>query len=519
MARRRPERRAVGSAAVSTVSEHTGTRSAAHVRLREQVKVAVLFEGRQTDLVLPATEVVATVITQVLTHVSKAGEEPRGPDDDGLIRPGMLVLKRVGGAALNRGQSLREQGITDGALLMLEVDDAEVSFTEVVENASSAIAHLNAQRFKAVTEQTAVTVAAVTAAAAAALMAGLLMWVWHLDHLAGINWPLITPITCGAMAVVLLFGGVAAWWRQHMTVIASGLWAGALMAVGVAGYTAVPGQVGPWHVVLAASLTAAVAVALWALGPAPAVALAWLTAVSIGTGLIALVHALGVAMPYLWVATMVVALVLLKKVEPLSGLLARVPMPSFPTITGKLVFDDAEDIAAEALVAAETEGTPSVDELRRAAAAANGYLQALVAAVSPFFILGAAGAVTPGHGRWVLATAFVLGIAAILVLGGRALTDRAAAVTVVGTALAMSAALGLKYALSSHDRSISLIVAGLIVALGLAALVIAAVVPRRVFSAPFRKIVEWTEYALQVAVFPVALWLLNVYVLARAALQ
>lgn len=143
----------------------------------------------------------------------------------------------------------------------------------------------------------------------------------------------------------------------------------------------------------------------------------------------------------------------------------------------------------------------------------------LVAAVSPFFILGAAGAVTPGHGRWVLATAFVLGIAAILVLGGRALTDRAAAVTVVGTALAMSAALGLKYALSSHDRSISLIVAGLIVALGLAALVIAAVVPRRVFSAPFRKIVEWTEYALQVAVFPVALWLLNVYVLARAALQ
>ncbi|GAB4974860.1 hypothetical protein MAHJHV57_54250 [Mycobacterium avium subsp. hominissuis] len=63
------------------------------------------------------------------------------------------------------------------------------------------------------------------------------------------------------------------------------------------GHTAVPGQVGPWHVLLAASLTAAVAVALWAL--------AWLTAVSIGTGLIALVHALGVAMPYLWVATMV----------------------------------------------------------------------------------------------------------------------------------------------------------------------------------------------------------------------
>jgi type VII secretion integral membrane protein EccD len=504
---------------VSTVSERTGTRSAAHVRLREQVKVAVLFEDRQTDLVLPATEVVATVVAEVLAHVSPAGEDVRGPDEEGLVNPGSVVLRRVGGTALSRGQSLREQGITDGALLVLEVDDAEVSFTEVVENASSAIAHLNAQRFKSVTVQTAFTVAAVTAAATAAVVAGLLMWVWHLDHVAGINWPLMTPVTSGVMAVVLLLGGVVAWWRQHMAVIANGLWAGALVSAGVAGYTAVPGQFGSWHVVLAAALTAAVAVSLWALSPAPAAVLAWLTAVGIGAGLIAGVHAAGVAMPYLWVSAMVVALVLLKKVEPLSGLLARVPMPSFPTVTGKLVFDDAENIATEALVAAETEGTPSVDELRRAAEAANGYLQAIVAAVAPFFVLGAAGAVTPGQHRWVLATVFVLCVAAVLVLGGRALADRAAAVTVVGTALAMCAALGLKYALSSHDRAVSLIVAGLIVALGLAGLVVAAVVPRRAFSAPFRKLVEWTEYALLVAVFPLALWLLDVYFLARTALR
>lgn len=504
---------------MSTVSERTGTRSAAHVRLREQVKVAVLFEDRQTDLVLPATEVVATVVAEVLAHVSKAGEELRGPDDDGLVNPGTMVLRRVGGAALSRGQSLREQGITDGTLLMLEVDDAEVSFTEVVENASSAIAHANAQRFKSVTAQTAVAVAAVSAAAATVLMAALLMWVWHLDHVAGINWPLLTPIASGAMALVLLLGGMVVWWRQRIAVIANGLWAGALVAAGIAGYTAVPGQAGPWHVVLAAGLTAAMAVALWALSPAPAAVLAWLTAVGIGAGLIAFAHAGGVAMPYVWVATMVVALVVLKKVEPLSGWLAGVPMPSFPTVTGKLVFDDAEEIAAEALVAAETEGTPSVEQLGRAAAAANGYLQAIVAAVAPFFVLGAAGAVTPGHHRWVLSTVFVLGVAAILVLGGRALADRAAAVTVVGTALAMCAALGLKYALASHDRVVSLIVAGLIAALALAGLVIAAVVPRRAFSAPFRKLVEWAEYGLQVAVFPLALWLLNLYFLARTALQ
>lgn len=136
---------------MSAVSERTGIRPAAQVRLREQVRVAVLFGDRQTDLVLPATEAVATVVSEVLSQVVSTGEDVRGPDENDLIKPGTVVLKRVGGAALTRGQSLRDQGITDGSLLILEVEDAEVSFTEVIENASSAIAHLNAQRFKSVT--------------------------------------------------------------------------------------------------------------------------------------------------------------------------------------------------------------------------------------------------------------------------------------------------------------------------------------------------------------------------------
>ncbi|VAZ69613.1 ESX-5 secretion system protein EccD5 [Mycobacterium kansasii] len=508
----------MGSPPVSTVSEPTGIRPAAQVRIREQVRVAVLFGDRQTDLVLPATEAVATLVNEVLAQVVNTGDEVRGPDDNDLIVPGIVTLKRVGGAALTRGQSLREQGITDGSLLIMEVDDAEVSFTEVIENASSAIAHLNAQRFKSVTPQTALNVAAVTAAAAAAIVCGLLLWVWHLNHTAGAYWPVIPPAAAAGLAVVLFFGGAAAWWRQHVAAIAYGLWAGALSAIAVAGYTAVPGPAGSWHVVLAATLTLVAVIALWALSPAPAGVLAWLTLVCLGAALLGGLHAIGIQMHYLWIGTMVVALVVLKKVESLAGLLARVPMPSFPTVTGKLVFDDAEGIAAEALVAAETEGTPSVAELKRAAEAANSYLQAIVAAVSPFFIAGAAGIVTPGHGRWILGTVFVLGIAAILVLGGRALKDRAAAVTVVATALAMTAALGLKYALSSHNPTISLIISTLIIAVGLAALVIAAVVPQRPFSAPFRKLVEWLEYGLQFLVFPLSLWLLNIYFLARTAL-
>lgn len=504
---------------MSTVSERTGVRPAAQVRIREQVRVAVLFGDRQTDLVLPATEAVATVVNEVLAQVVSTGDDVRSADENELIVPGTVTLKRVGGAVLTRGQSLREQGITDGSLLILEVDDAEVTFTEVIENASSAIAHHNAQRFKSVTAQTALNVAAVTATVAAVIVCGLLLWVWRLDRDAGAYWPLIPPSAAGGLAVVLLFGGAAAWWRQRIAAMAYGLWAGALTAVAVAGYTAVPGPAGPWHIVLSATLTLVAAVALWALSPAPAGVLAWLTLVCLGSALLGALHAIGIQMPYLWVGTMMVGLVLLKKVETLAGLLARVPMPSFPTVTGKLAFDDAEGIAAEALVAAETEGTPSVEELKRAAEAANSYLQAIVAALAPFFIAGAAGIVAPGQGRWILGTVFVLGIAAILVLGGRALDDRAAAVTVVSTALAMTAALGLKYALSSHNPTISLIIGGLIISVGLAALVIAAVVPQRPFSAPFRKLLEWLEYLLQFLVFPLGLWLLNIYFLARTVLS
>ncbi|GAA2428896.1 type VII secretion integral membrane protein EccD [Mycolicibacterium llatzerense] len=500
---------------MTATSERAGAKPSAHVRLREQVRVAVLYRGRQTDLVLPATEVVATVVSEALRQVIDQAEDLRPRDDQDLINPGKVVLKRVGGSALARGESLREQGVTDGTLLILDVEDAEVSFTPVIENASSAIADINARRFKSVTPQTATTVAAVTAGIGAALVAALLVRVWALAHAAGTYWPLVPPGSCATIAVLLVAGGAIAWWRQNLTVVANGLWAGSLVAAGAAGYTAVPGPAGAWNVVFAAALTGVLAVALWVLGPAPAALLSWLTIVSIGAGLMGLLHAVGVPMIYLWTGALVAALVVLKKVEALSATLARVPMPSFPTVTGKLTFDDADEMASEALVAAETEGTPSVDELSRAQIAANGYVQAIVAAIAPFFVLGAAGAVAPGQGRWMLATGFVLGIALILVFGGRALDDRAAAVTVVGTALAMSAALGVKYALSSHNPTVSLIVAGLVAALGLSALVIAAVVPRRAFSAPVRKGIEWFEYALQAAVWPLLLWLLNIYELVR----
>jgi hypothetical protein len=65
----------------------------------------------------------------------------------------------------------------------------------------------------------------------------------------------------------------------------------------------------------------------------------------------------------------------------------------------------------------------------------------------------------------------------------------------------------------------SLLIAALVLALGLSALVVAAVVPRRVFSATFRKVVEWLDYALQFLIPPIVFWLLNLYFLTRNGLS
>ncbi|MCP9276915.1 type VII secretion integral membrane protein EccD [Mycolicibacterium arenosum] len=498
-----------------------GVRAAARVRLREQVRVAVLFDDRQTDMALPATEPVATLVGDVLRDLLDGGEALRTPDGRDLVTPGAVALKRVTGRPLSRGQSLAEQGVKDGDLLILEVDDAEVSFTPVIENASSAIAQHNATKFASVTPQTATAFAAVAAAIGAALAVGLLIDGWRLDLAADAAWPfpaLVPAITAAALALILLTGGALTAWRRQSPAVANALRAGGVLAATAAAFICAPNPPASWHLFFAAVTAAVLAILLWRFGSVPRGAAAWLTLVGIGAAALAALRGAGVQTAYLWVGTLAVSLVVLKSTETLAQVMARVPMPPFPTITGRNTFDDADEIAAEALVAAETEGTPSVAELERAADDANTYLRAIVAAVAPFLVLGAYGAVTPFTGRWVLATVFVLGIATILVFRGRDFTDRVAAVTVVATALAMAVALGLRYVWVSHDPVMSLGMAMGAMALGFAALVVAAVVPARVFSAPFRKGVEWVSYGLQVLVVPATLWLLNLYFLVRNAL-
>lgn len=68
-----------------------GTVAAERVRLAEQVRVAVLFEGRQHDVTLPASSPVAAVadsLVRVLLTREGSDDGMRKPDDDRMISPG-----------------------------------------------------------------------------------------------------------------------------------------------------------------------------------------------------------------------------------------------------------------------------------------------------------------------------------------------------------------------------------------------------------------------------------------------
>ena len=160
-------------------TQPTGLHPADHVRLAEQVKVAVLFVGKQTDVTLPASSPVAAVVDSLVRILQNRETEEdgglRSPDDDRMVSPGLVTLTLIDGRPLDRTQSLAQQGVADGDLLILEITDAEVEFTPIVEAPSSAVAVLNAARYSAVTAETTRVFAGVTGAVTVLVVIGVFL--------------------------------------------------------------------------------------------------------------------------------------------------------------------------------------------------------------------------------------------------------------------------------------------------------------------------------------------------------
>ncbi|MCH9736854.1 MAG: type VII secretion integral membrane protein EccD [Actinomycetia bacterium] len=497
-----------------------GVAPADQVRLGEQVRVAVLFDGVQTDVVLPATASVAAVVDSLVRVLQEREDDDDGmrqPDQKGMLSPGLVTLMLINGRPLDRTQTLAQQGVVDGDLLLMQICDAEIEFTPIIESPASAVAVLNKARESVVTERTAKVVAGAVAAISVAVVTALLALAWWRNLEDGQDWNLTPALSAAGLGLVLLLGGSLVWWRQRQRVTATALWLpGALIAFPAAAVMASPGHPGAWHLMFSAAVATVLAAVLWKLAPVPRGLAAAVTIVGAGVAVLALIHAwLGVTLQNLSVAVLVVSLFVMTGAPKLAARMAGIPVPPFPTVTGKDTFEDADAIANEALVAAEHQGTPSIERLRRGAEASAVYLTALLASVSVFFVGSTIWALNPGQGRWWLATVYLGILSTILILRGRAFAARSQAIIVVSTGLAMVVIVAVKYALAGSGTTIVYSAAAAVLGLGLAAMMAVAIVPARVFSPGFRKVIEWVEYLLIVVVPPLAIWLLNLIYLAR----
>ncbi|MGV7320340.1 type VII secretion integral membrane protein EccD, partial [Mycobacterium kansasii] len=72
-----------------------------------------------------------------------------------------------------------------------------------------------------------------------------------------------------------------------------------------------------------------------------------------------------------------------------------------------------------------------------------------------------------------------------------------------------------RYVLGLWSLPALLIGVSVIVAVPVAGLIAAVVVPRRFYTPPFRKVVEWIEYVCLTAIFPLAFWLMGVLAAIR----
>ncbi len=230
---------------------------------------------------------------------------------------------------------------------MLEVIDADVEFTPVIESPSSAVAVLNKARTPVVTAATARLVAGIIVAVAVAVTTGLLMLAWSRNRGAGQEWNLIPTAGAAGLGLLLIIGGALVWRQQRDSVTANALWLpGALIACPAAACMAAPGSVGPWHLTFAVMVAVVLAALLWRLSPAPRALMATIVIVGTGLAALAVVHALtGATLQNLSVVVMVLALFVLTGAPKIAARMAGIPVPPFPTVTGKDTFDNADAIA------------------------------------------------------------------------------------------------------------------------------------------------------------------------------
>ncbi|MGD1171646.1 type VII secretion integral membrane protein EccD [Mycobacterium seoulense] len=471
------------------------------------VQIGVLLDANAPVSVM--TEPLLKVVNSRLRELGESPLEATGR--------GRWALCLVDGSPLRATQSLTEQDVYDGDRLWIRFIQDTEHRSQVIEHISTAVAADLSKRFAAIDPVVAVQVGASMVAAGVAAASGLLLWYrWHHNSwLPTAYSAVIAAVVLGVSLMLLMRARTDQDRRIADIMLLSGL-----APLTVAAAAAPPGGVGSPHAVLGFGvLTIAAMLAVRFTGRRLGLYTALIT-VSVVTALAALARMVAMTSAVTLLTSVVLVCVLVYHTAPaLSRRLAGIRLPVFPSATSRWVFEARPDLPTTVVRSdggpPVLEGPASVRDVLVQAERARSFLTGLLIGLGVLMVVSLAALSDPHTGqRWLplLLAGFSAGF---LMLRGRSYVDRWQAITLAVTAVLIVGAVVARYALVLQSPLAVSISAAILVLLPAAGLTSAAVVPNTIYSPLFRKFVEWIEYLCLMPIFPLALWLMNVYAAIR----
>ncbi|BBX96452.1 type VII secretion integral membrane protein EccD [Mycobacterium lacus] len=472
--------------------------------------------GVQIGVLLDANAPVS-VMTDPLLKVVNSRLRELGETPLEATGRGRWALCLVDGTPLRATQSLTEQDVYDGDRLWIRFITDTERRSQVIEHISTAVSSNLSKRFAAIDPIVAVQVGASMVAVGVILAAGLLGW-WRWHHN---SW--LTTIYAGVIGVLTLAVSMLLLMRASTDQdrrVGDIILLSALAPVTIAAAAAPPGPVGSPQAVLGFGVLAVAAMlALRFTGRRLGIYTAIVT-ISVLATIASLARMVAAASAVTLLAGVVLACVLAYHAAPaLSRRLAGIRLPVFPSATSRWVFEARPDLPTTVVKSGggppTLEGPASVRDVLLQAERARSFLSGLLVGLGTLMIACVTALCNPHTGQRWLPLIMAGFIAGFVLLRGRSYVDRWQAITLAGTAVIMVAAIVVRYALVlSSPLSVSIGVA-ILVLLPAAGLTAAAVVPNTIYSPLFRKFVEWIEYLCLMPIFPLALWLMDVYAAIR----
>ncbi|MCV7095898.1 type VII secretion integral membrane protein EccD [Mycobacterium kubicae] len=473
-------------------------------------------EGVQIGVLLDANAPVS-VMTEPLLKVVNSRLRELGETPLEATGRGRWALCLVDGTPLRATQSLTEQDVFDGDRLWIRFINDTEHRSQVIEHISTAVAADLSKRFTSIDPVVAIQVGASMVATGVVLASGVLgWWRWHHNSwLPTIATAVIGVLVLGVSLLLLMRAKNDADRRVADIMLLS-----SLAPITVAAAAAPPGPVGSPQAVLGFGvLTIASALALRFTGRRLAIYTAIVT-VCLLTTLASLARMVAATSAVTMLCSLVLISVLLYHAAPaLARRLAGIRLPVFPSATSRWVFEARPDLPTTVVRPdggpPVLEGPASVRDVLLQAERARSFLSGLLVGLGVLMVVSLSALCNPHtNERWLplLLAGFSAGF---LMLRGRSYVDRWQSITLAATAVIIVAAVCVRYALVlSSPLSVS-ITAAILVLLPAAGLTAAAVVPNTIYSPLFRKFVEWIEYLCLMPIFPLALWLMNVYAAIR----